>query len=508
MSTDSNHSAEDLIETIKKIHKESDSGKKWKAELEKLIAGLEVKVKPNQNNNELIGELIRLIDKDKLDKDTQNKLRNHFLNPYFAQGIANKRSLSNFFATHLNIKTRVRRVFRGDDSGKGNRKVRDYPTIHSVIRESGDVPPSTNMDALSAWKNAWARLVAHAWRHWEWTSPQGELEERTPTELDFIKLYPEYYLQQFGFDVNQWPQFRNAIKVVIHKNDTISYVNRDAIYIYRPTGKEETPPKTDFKDDKAWENVFDLPDPSEYLNEEPDVTLGVKPLIENYKKNNKGQPPLEFLKKNFPWFKDNQARKNDTINEDGENRLRNGWDNNNWGYLMGMIVAPIPYPPIVTMSDDDIAKVNEAINNYEDDRKIGENSDQKKPAKGQSKKRKYSPEEKEAIKKVRDIFGLSEIENENKSTKGKSFRTAPEIVEIKYALVGLKNLKDGEYNEKNEKGLNEILYNSIKKMAYQQEVEVKYGDIGSREELTEQEAIALTDYMQMVHNQPFSTDAC
>ncbi|HAS43883.1 MAG TPA: hypothetical protein DCS93_25625 [Microscillaceae bacterium] len=448
---------------------------KLKTELEKLIADLEVKVKPNQNNNTLIKELVELIIGHSLDGETREKLLLHFLIPYVKQRIANKHALSNFFTTHLNIKTRVRRVFRGDDGNIVNHKVKDYPTIHSVIIQSGDVPPSTNLDALSAWKNAWARLVAHTWRHWKWTSPQGESEEQTPTELDFIKLYPEYYLQQFGFDVNQWPQFRNAIKVVIHKNDTISYVNQDAIYIYRPTGKGETPPKTDFKDNKAWENVFVLPKPSEYLSAEPDVTLGVKSLVDQYNKRpDRTQSPIAFLKENFPWFEDNQARKNDTINEDGENRLRNGWDNNNWGYLMGMIVAPIPYPPRVPISGEDLYKINDAIDVYLKQRQGEVN---------------YSEsEEEEAIKKVRDIFGLSELEDDKKSTKGKSFRTTPEIVSIKYALPDPNELQNG---------INELVNG------------YKYKSSESKNaKLTEHEAIALTDYMQMVHNQPFSTDAC
>ncbi len=506
---------DNLDESFKENSSKDQNKERLIVELKKLRKDIKKKHDTSQNNKKLIAELVMLIDYRREEPFYRHpqigeKLLYDFLGPYGKLGIINGDALRNFLTTHLDIKTRVQRIFSNEQIGRKN--IKTYPTIYSIITKSGDVPPSTNMDALDAWKNAWARLVAYTWLHWEWDESKNQNKQLT--ELDFIKLYPEYYLQQFGFDVNDWPQFRNAIKVVIHNNDTVTYVNQGAIYIHRPDEQQRkdnadalTPKDFEASD---WENVFDLPAASEYLSNEddPDVMVSINPLLDEYKKDKCVQDPVEFLKKKFPWFKDNQQRTNDTINEDGENRLRNGWENNNWGYLMGMIVAPIPYPPRVPMKEAEITKIEKAVEKERIARSKS-NQDTDKAGNAGSGKDK-------AIDKVKSLFGIPINSGEPRSPKKSSnkpiyLRTTPEIIAIKKELTSSQ-----------EDGLGLDYW--VGKLVHQHDYELKKAkakelnegqspDQGKKtkpepKDLTKHEAIALTDYMQMVHNQPFSTDAC
>ena len=71
--------------------------------------------------------------------------------------------------------------------------VSDPPTTNpqGSFGEHDDVPPTDNINALDAWKNAWARLISYAWDNWE--------NEEVITS---IKEHPEWYLAQFGWQPN------------------------------------------------------------------------------------------------------------------------------------------------------------------------------------------------------------------------------------------------------------------------------------------------------------------
>lgn len=184
-----------------------------------------------------------------------------------------------------------------------------------ILVNSGDIKPTQNINALEAWRASWARLIAYTWKNW---FDEGEME--------FIKLCPEYYLRNFGFDPSELP-FQTHIRVVIDKGDEITYVNGDKITMKIPNSENYS--------------EVQLPDldvvPGYQTGE--NYMAGLTSLQIQFEEYRLKHPEKSLTKTQF--LKDQGFLSNGNPNE--IEPLDNGWDvPENWDYLVGLLVVPIP----------------------------------------------------------------------------------------------------------------------------------------------------------------------